>query len=135
MSAQSKKLLQKSQLNNYPESRTTHLVFPNQTNHYGTLFGGIALEMMDTMAFIAATRTFRKTFVTVSSDKIDFKLPVKVGQLVEVLGRVIRKGRTSCTVLVELYSEELLSGKRVLCTAGQFVMVSVDKRQRPVAIG
>lgn len=86
------------------------------------------------MAFIAATRAFRKTFVTASSDKIDFKSPVKVGQLVEVVGRVIRKGGSSCTVEVELYSEELLSGKRVLCTSGQFVMVSVDKQQRPVAM-
>ena len=126
--------LSMSQKNNFPEFRTTHLIFPNQTNHYGTLFGGVALEMMDTMAFIAATRSFRRMFVTASSDKIDFKAPVKVGQLAELTGRVIKKGQASCTVEVLLYSEDLLTGTRVLSTRGLFVMVSIDKKQKPVKI-
>lgn len=116
------------------EVRTTHFVLPNETNHYGTLFGGIALQYMDAVAFMAATRKFRKIFVTASSEKIDFKIPVKVGQMIELIGKVIKKGRTSCTVQVEMFSEELLTGKRKLCTMGNFVMVSVDKNGRPKQI-
>lgn len=118
----------------YEETRTTHIVFPNDTNHYGTLFGGIALQYMDITAFLAATRTFRKTFVTASSDQVDFRVPVKAGQLVELIGKVTKKGKTSCTVEVKMYSEEPLTGKRKLCTTGNFVMVSVDKNQRPILI-
>ncbi len=29
------------------ETRIVEMVFPNQTNHYGTLFGGDALLLMD----------------------------------------------------------------------------------------
>lgn len=51
-------------------------VFPNTTNHYDTLFGGTAMQLMDEVAFITATRFARKRVVTVSSDKIDFKQPI-----------------------------------------------------------
>lgn len=110
------------------------IVFPNQTNHYGTLFGGIALQFMDKMAFIIATKTFRKTFVTASSDRNDFKVPVKVGELLEVTGEVIKEGKTSCTIRVQMYSENPLTGKRKLCTVGDFVMVAVDENNNPTPI-
>ncbi len=48
-------------------------VFPNTTNHYDTLFGGTALQWIDEVAFIIATRFSRQKMVTVSSDKVDFK--------------------------------------------------------------
>jgi acyl-CoA hydrolase len=54
------------------ETRVFKTVFPNNTNHYDTLFGGTALSMMDEVAFIAATRFTRLRCVTVSSDRIDF---------------------------------------------------------------
>ncbi|MEQ8924248.1 MAG: hotdog domain-containing protein, partial [Fulvivirga sp.] len=57
-------------------------VFPNTTNHYDTLFGGTALQLMDEVAFITATRFTRKRVVTVSSDKVDFAHPIPAGTLV-----------------------------------------------------
>lgn len=55
------------------ETRIFKAVFPNTTNHYDTLFGGTAMQLMDEVAFIAATRFSRQRMVTVSSDRIDFK--------------------------------------------------------------
>ena len=55
------------------ETRIFKAVFPNTTNHYDTLFGGTAMHLMDEVAFITATRFTRKTCVTVSSERIDFK--------------------------------------------------------------
>ncbi len=49
------------------ETRMVEMVFPTQTNHYGTLFGGHALELMDKSAFITASRYARKSMVTASS--------------------------------------------------------------------
>ena len=72
--------------------RMMDVVFPNQTNHYGTLFGGQALALMDRAAFIAATRYARCVVVTASSQKTDFHTPVVQGQLVELEARVIRTG-------------------------------------------
>jgi RNA polymerase sigma-70 factor (ECF subfamily) len=54
------------------ETRIVEMVFPNQTNHYGTLFGGAALRLMDMAAFVAASRHARRPVVTASSERIDF---------------------------------------------------------------
>jgi acyl-CoA hydrolase len=116
------------------ETRIVEMVFPNQTNHYGTLFGGDALRLMDMAAFVTASRHARRPVVTASSERIDFHVPVRQGQLAEVVGRVTSTGRTSLTVEVELWAEDLLTGKRELCTKGSFVLVAVDDQGRPVAI-
>jgi acyl-CoA hydrolase len=116
------------------ETRIVEMVFPNQANHYGTLFSGDALRLMDMAAFVAASRHARKPVVTASSERIDFHVPVRQGQLAEVVGRVSRTGRTSMTVEVELWAEDLLTGTRELCTKGSFVLVAVDQDGRPVPI-
>lgn len=116
------------------EARLIEMVFPQQTNHYGTLFGGQALALMDKAAFIVASRYARRTVVTASSEKCDFHVPVRQGQLVELTARIVATGRTSMTVEVDLYAEELLSGDRQLGTRGRFVMVALDAHGRPTAI-
>ena len=116
------------------ETRIVEMVFPNQTNHYGTLFGGDALRLMDMAAFVTASRHARRPVVTASSERIDFRVPVRQGQLAEVVGRVIDRGRTSLRVEVELWAEDLLTGKRKLCTKGSFVLVAVDEQGRPTPI-
>jgi acyl-CoA hydrolase len=107
------------------------MVFPNQANHYGTLFGGEALKLMDKAAFIAASRASRATVVTASVDRTDFHAPVRQGELAEVIGSVISRGRTSMVVQTELFSENLLTGERRLCTTSRFVMVAIDDAGRP----
>jgi acyl-CoA hydrolase len=114
--------------------RLLEMVFPEQTNHYGTLFGGQALALMDKAAFVVASRYARRTVVTASSEKCDFHVPVRQGQLVEFITRVIATGRTSMTVEVDLFSEDLLTGDRQLGTRGRFVMVALDAHGRPAAV-
>ena len=63
-------------------TRVFKAVFPNTTNHYDTLFGGTAMQYMDEVAFITATRFSRQKMVTVSSDKIDFKKPIPHGTII-----------------------------------------------------
>lgn len=101
------------------------IVFPGDTNHHGTLFGGTALAHMDKVAFIAATRHAHVDFVTASCERIDFRAPARLGDLAEVTGTVVRAGRRSLGVTVELVAEEPLSGERRLCGRGLFTMVAV----------
>ena len=115
------------------EARMLEIVFPDHTNHLGTLFGGTALAWMDKAAFIAASRYARRTVVTARSEQVDFKLPIKQGQLVETIARVVEVGRTSMQVEVELIAEDLLSGERELCTRGRFVMIALDPLGQPTA--
>lgn len=110
------------------------LIFPHQTNHYGTLFGGHALGLMDKAGFLSATRFARRTMVTVASDRVEFKVPVRAGQMVELVARIQRVGTTSVTVGVEMYVEELLSRERRLATTGSFVFVAVDESGSSVPI-
>jgi acyl-CoA hydrolase len=116
------------------EARMVEIVFPNHTNHLGTLFGGQALAWMDKAAFLAATRYARRTVVTARSNQVDFKLPIRVGQMVETIARVVAVGRSSMQVDVELVAEDLLSGDRQLCTRGSFTMIALGDDGQPVAV-
>jgi acyl-CoA hydrolase len=116
------------------EVRLAELVMPNRTNHHGNLFGGHALGLMDHAGWVAATRRARRTMVTVASDRVEFKVPVRAGQLVELVARVAKVGRTSVTVGVEMWAEDVASGERRLATTGRFVFVAVDDDGRPTPI-
>lgn len=116
------------------EVRLAELVMPNQTNPLGSLFGGHALGLMDHAGWVAATRCARRTMVTVALDRIEFKVPVRAGQLVELAARVTRVGRTSVTVAVDMYAEDVATGHRQLATSGSFVFVAIDGDGRPVPI-
>jgi uncharacterized protein (TIGR00369 family) len=116
------------------EARLIEMVFPEQTNHYGTLFGGQALALMDKAAFVVASRYARRTVVTASSEKVDFHVPVRQGQLVELVARVVATGKTSLTVEVDLYAEDLLTGDRRLATRGSFVLVALDAHGSKTAV-
>ncbi|ABC22519.1 acyl-CoA thioesterase [Rhodospirillum rubrum] len=111
--------------------RMVEMVFPEHTSHYGSLYGGNALAAMGKAAFIAATRHCRKTIVMASSRRVDFKSQIHKGEIVELIPRVTGVGRTSLTVEVELWAEDLLSGDRRLCGLGHFIMVAVDALHRP----
>ena len=110
------------------------MVYPGDTNSQGTLFGGHALSLMDRLAFIVASRCTRMPVVTACSEKVEFRSPVKEGELVELTGSVVHVGRTSLRVRIEMHREDLLTGNRSICTTGEFVMVAVDGEGRPSPI-
>ncbi|WBL22788.1 MULTISPECIES: acyl-CoA thioesterase [unclassified Zunongwangia] len=109
-------------------------VFPNTTNHYDTLFGGTAMQMMDEVAFITATRFSRQRMVTVSSDRIDFQKPIPAGTIVELIGKVAHVGNSSLKVNVEIFIEEMYSDHREQAVKGEFTLVAIDKDKKPVPL-
>jgi acyl-CoA hydrolase len=116
------------------ETRFAEIVFPEQANHYGTLFGGTALNLMSKAAAIAAARRAGGSVVMARSDRVDFHMPVVVGQLVELIARVERIGRSSMTVKVEVIAETLGKSDRKVAMRGSFEMVAVDENGRPLTI-
>ncbi|MBK6276507.1 MAG: acyl-CoA thioesterase [Chitinophagales bacterium] len=116
------------------ETRIFKAVFPNTTNHYDTLFGGTAMQLMDEVAFITATRFSRLKMVTVSSDKIDFNIPIPSGTIIELVGIVTKMGNASLHVHVDIFMEEMDSDKRVKAISGEFVFVSIDENKKPMRI-
>ncbi|WP_400192317.1 acyl-CoA thioesterase [Hymenobacter sp. B81] len=116
------------------ETRIFKAVFPNTTNHYDTLFGGTAMQLMDEVAFIAATRFSRKRMVTVSSGQIDFHMPIPAGTIVELIGRVTRLGNKSLDVAVDIHVEEMYSPRRQHAVAGTFTFVAIDEHKQPIPV-
>jgi acyl-CoA hydrolase len=121
---------------NYEEkvkSSETHVfkvVFPNTTNHHNTMFGGKVMEMMDEVAFMTATRFARKSFVTVSCDRIDFKNPIPADTLVELIGKVKYVGNTSLKVSIDVFVEDMYNESREKAVSGDFTLVAIKKATR-----
>ncbi len=116
------------------ETHVFKAVFPNTTNHYDTLFGGTAMQLMDEVAFITATRFSRKRMVTVSSDKINFTQPIPAGTFIELVGRVEHVGNTSLRIGVEIYVEEMYALERHRAIHGSFTFVALDENRNPVRV-
>jgi acyl-CoA hydrolase len=116
------------------DATSLEVVFPGDTNHMGTLFGGTLMAWMDRSAFFAASRRARGTVVTRKVDELEFRVPIFVGDFVELTSRVEAEGRTSMTVLVEVHRESPADGARELCTRGRFTMVAVDDSGMPTPL-
>lgn len=115
-------------------TRVFKAVFPNTTNHYDTLFGGTALQLMDEVAFICATRFSRKRMVTVSSDRVDFEQPIPAGTLIELVATVAEVGTKSLKIQVDIFLEEMYEEKRYKAIQGTFTFVAIDKDRKPIAV-
>jgi len=119
------------------EARLLESVFPTDTNPQGTLFGGTLLSWMDKAAGYAAMRRARSTVVTAAIDNIEFGVPIRQGDMVEVHGRVVSVGRTSMKVRVEVRREnpvDPVPHGSELCTVGTFTMVAMDAQRRPTPV-
>ena len=109
----------------------TDIVMPGQTNHYGTMFGGVLIAQMDKAATIAAIRYAKSDCVTVSVDNIVFEKPVKLGETVVVRAQLLYVGHTSLLVRVTAESEMQNGERKVVICCANFVFVCVDKSGKP----
>ena len=118
----------------HTQTRFVELVFPENTNHYRTLFAGNGLSMMAKSAFIAATRYARQRFVLAKSEQVNFKAPAREGEMIELIAEIAETGENSVIVSGELWAEELLTGERRLCITASFTLKPVDEAGKPVPL-
>jgi acyl-CoA hydrolase len=118
------------------ESRTlmTQLIFPQDTNHYDTMFGGKLMEYMDKVAAIAAMRHARGRVVTASTDSLDFLAPIRIGEVIEVEAFVTWTSRSSMEIYVSVISENLYSGERQTTVTAFFTFVALDDSGKPTQV-
>ena len=109
------------------------MMMPRETNHRGTIFGGVILSRIDQAGAVGAIAAGCEQVVTVAMDKVEFHQPVQVGDLVSFYAEVARKGRTSITVRVEVEAQSRTK-KPVAVTSAELTFVNVDDAGRPVAI-
>jgi len=115
-------------------TRIFKAIIPNTVNHYNTLFGGTALQMMDEAAFICATRFARKSMVTVTSDQVHFKESIPAGTLIELVAKVTYVGNTSIKVQVDVFLEEMYEETRKKAISGVFTFVAIDENRKPTQV-
>ena len=123
----------KSMVAREPTLRVTML--PRDTNARGTIFGGVILSHIDLAGAIAARQYASKNLVTKAMHEVDFIAPVYVGDVVSFYAVVIREGRTSLTVRIEVEAERFSEpGRRVRVTEAEVVYVAIDDNGRPIPI-
>lgn len=112
------------------------MMMPRDTNAHGTIFGGVILSHIDQAAVIAARRYPPHRFVTVAMDKVEFKQPVFVGDVLSFNARIVRKGRTSLTIHVAVEAERFKDPSEIVSvTEATLVCVAIDENRRPVPLG
>ena len=112
-------------------------MMPKDTNRYGTIFGGVLLSYIDLAGAIAAQREAqlrggnpKAAFVTVAINRVEFKKPVLVGDVVRFETSIVRIGRTSITVRIDVHAERGAEIIHVTEAEGVFVGVDLSTPER-----
>lgn len=110
-------------------------LMPRDTNHFGTIFGGVILSYIDIAGGIEAHKQSPHSFVTIAMKEVVFHQPVYTGDVVSFYTRVLRVGRTSVTIKVEVCAERYKRKHvRVKVTEAEVTYVCVDDNRRPIPI-
>lgn len=105
---------------------------PSDANYVGDIFGGWIMAQVDIAGSIPAMRRARGRVATVAVNSFVFKQPVFVGDLVSLYAEVIRVGRTSVTVDVQVYAQRNPAEEEcVKVTEATLTYVAVDEKRRP----
>jgi acyl-CoA hydrolase len=112
----------------------TELVLPEDTNTWGSIFGGRVMALVDKCAAMAAMRHGRCRVLTASVDRVDFLHPIHEGEMILLEAEVHATFGSSMEVGVIVYSENPLSGARQKTCRALVTMVAVDGEGRPVRV-
>jgi len=110
------------------------LMMPRDTNHHGTIFGGVILSYIDQAGAVGAIRNGCRQVVTVAMDQVIFHQPVQVGDLVSFYADIIKVGRTSLKVLVTVEATRRTDGEVVAVTEAEVTYVNVDTSSKPIPV-
>jgi acyl-CoA hydrolase len=116
------------------ETVMSELMMPQHANIMGNVFGGVILSLVDRVAAVCAIRHARRQCVTVSVDKVDFREPIHVGELITAYARVNFAGHTSMEVGVRIVAENVLSGEKRHTNACYVTYVALDDNGQPAAV-
>ena len=81
------------------------VLMPKDTNAHGMIFGGVILSYIDQAGAVEAKRHGADLVVTIAMREVVFHEPVYVGDLVSFYTRLVKIGRTSITISVEVFSQ------------------------------
>lgn len=107
------------------------LMQPEHANPLGNVHGGWIMKLVDECGALACMRHARQRVVTVAIDRMTFRQPIKVGELVTLNAQVTYTGRTSIEVEVLVESENPITGQRTHTNTAYAVYVALDETGNP----
>ena len=111
------------------------VMMPRDTNAAGTIFGGVILSQLDLAASIEAHKHHQGMLVTVAMNKVEFKQPVHVGDLVSFYTETLKVGRTSVQTRVCVWAQRRFGdGGHIPVTEAHVTMVAVDPDGKPTPL-
>jgi acyl-CoA hydrolase len=116
------------------QHETSQMMLPQHSNNLGLVFGGVILAMMDTASAVCAIRHARSICVTASVDRVDFREPIHLGDLVIMKCSVNFVGRSSMEVGVRVEAEDLQTGLRRHTNSCYLTFVAIDRNGRPIEV-
>jgi len=117
-------------------SHTTiaEVMMPHMANVLGNVHGGVIMGMLDRVGAVSAIRHAQRVCVTVSVDRVDFREPIHLGELVTMYASVNYAHRTSIEVGVRVEAENLLTGERRHTNSCYLTFVAIDDAGLPVPV-
>ncbi len=112
----------------------TVLMTPDTANFAGNVHGGNILKLLDQVAYACASRYAGRYVVTLSVDRVIFRQPVHVGELVSFLASINHTGTSSMEVGIKVLAENIRTQESRHVNSCYFTMVAVDDQNKPVAV-
>lgn len=116
------------------QTTITELMIPSYANFGGKIHGGIVLSLMDKIAYACAAKHSGGYSVTVSVDRVDFREPIEVGELLSLKGSVNYVGNSSMVVGIRVEAENVRHGTVRHTNTSFFTMVAKDEEGRPTQV-
>lgn len=112
----------------------TSLVFPNDLNSYGTLFGGRVLELGDWLCGIVAKRHSGRVCVTLGLDSVRFLAPAKSGEILVLKAAVNRAWNSSMEIGLKVFAQDFRTMEEKHILSAYFTFVALDDHLKPCKI-
>ncbi|WP_227574697.1 acyl-CoA thioesterase [Acinetobacter bohemicus] len=121
-------------MNDRTELSMSVLMTPDMANFSGNVHGGTILKLLDQVAYACASSYSSAYVVTLSVDKVLFKEPIKVGEMVTFLATVNYVGRTSMEIGIRVEAQNIRNGTTRHTNSCYFTMIAVNEQGKPQPI-
>ena len=115
-------------------TETVQVVLPNRSNPLGFMLGGSVMHLIDITGAIACHRHTNTLALTAAVDGLEFVHPIRMGDIIILKARVTATFRTSLEVEVEVFSEEILTGRRQPTSRAFLTFVSIEAEGKPLPV-
>lgn len=120
--------------NSEPLTRQNRIVFSRHLNSIGTLFGGEAMQWLDEVALITATRYTRQRMVTVKIEQVSFLRPIMPNSIIDITGRIVKTNHVKIFINVDVYSEDMYSLNREKVMEADFIFAACNDDLSPTIL-